>query len=183
MRPLSLPVFTRSQAVNGTRLWSSRWPRSDMPSEWRKRSTRAFHTSHSFPRLEIGGGCGSSLLLLCSHSGGEKNCRLLGVGTDTDKRGSGNGLVSYYINLILEGVGITKTETKSIINGCLQLYNFVVAMGAAMLVDVAGRRTLFLISNVGMLCTFICWTVATALYDTANNVAAAKGELRFSAFV
>lgn len=25
---------------------------------------------------------------------------------------SGNGLVSYYINLVLEGVGVTKTETK-----------------------------------------------------------------------
>lgn len=25
---------------------------------------------------------------------------------------SGNGLVSYYINLVLEGVGITDTETK-----------------------------------------------------------------------
>ena len=51
-------------------------------------------------------------------------------------------------------------------------------MGAAMLVDITGRRTLFLISNGGMLVTFICWTVATALYDTANNVAAAKGAFK-----
>ena len=70
-RPLSLRASMHNQEVNGTRLWFSRWPRSDMPSEWRKRSTRAFHTSHSFPPLEIGGGCGSSLPSLSSHSGGE----------------------------------------------------------------------------------------------------------------
>jgi len=34
---------------------------------------------------------------------------------------SGNGLVSYYINLVLEGVGITKTGTKAAINGGLQV--------------------------------------------------------------
>jgi hypothetical protein len=34
---------------------------------------------------------------------------------------SGNGLVSYYINLVLEGVGVTGTETKAAINGGLQV--------------------------------------------------------------
>lgn len=34
---------------------------------------------------------------------------------------SGNGLVSYYINLVLEGVGITETNTKAAINGGLQV--------------------------------------------------------------
>jgi hypothetical protein len=34
---------------------------------------------------------------------------------------SGNGLVSYYINLVLEGVGIHKTSTKAAINGGLQV--------------------------------------------------------------
>ena len=34
---------------------------------------------------------------------------------------SGNGLVSFYINLVLEGVGVTNTDTKAIINGCLQV--------------------------------------------------------------
>lgn len=38
---------------------------------------------------------------------------------------SGNGLVSYYINLVLEGVGVTKTETKAAINGGLQVRLFV----------------------------------------------------------
>lgn len=34
---------------------------------------------------------------------------------------SGNGLVSFYINLVLEGVGITSTSTKAAINGGLQV--------------------------------------------------------------
>ena len=35
--------------------------------------------------------------------------------------GSGNGLVSYYINLVLEGVGISNAGTKAAINGGLQV--------------------------------------------------------------
>jgi hypothetical protein len=34
---------------------------------------------------------------------------------------SGNGLVSFYINLVLEGIGITSTPTKAAINGSLQV--------------------------------------------------------------
>ena len=64
---------------------------------------------------------------------------------------SGNGLVSYYINLVLEGVGITDAGTKAAINGGLQVWNLVAAMSGALLVDKLGRRTLFIISNVGML--------------------------------
>jgi MFS family permease len=64
---------------------------------------------------------------------------------------SGNGLVSYYINLILEGVGITSPNTKAAINGGLQVWNLVAAMTGAMLIDKLGRRTLFIISNIGML--------------------------------
>lgn len=64
---------------------------------------------------------------------------------------SGNGLVSYYINLVLEGVGIKDAGTKAAINGGLQVWNLVAAMSGALLVDKLGRRTLFIISNVGML--------------------------------
>ncbi|KAJ2917422.1 hypothetical protein MD484_g2970, partial [Candolleomyces efflorescens] len=81
---------------------------------------------------------------------------------------SGNGLVSYYINLVLEGVGITDTQQKAAINGGLQIYNFFIAIGASFLIDWLGRRTLFLMSNIGML---------AALYNTRGNVAAAKATI------
>jgi len=105
--------------------------------------------------------------------------RHLGVslGTDFCLLRSGNGLVSYYINLVLEGVGIKDTETKAIINGCLQIFNLIVACSAALLVDRVGRRPLFLVSNSGMLATFIGWTVTTALYNTKGNTIAAKATI------
>lgn len=34
---------------------------------------------------------------------------------------SGNGLISYYINIVLEGVGIMNPGTKAAINGGLQV--------------------------------------------------------------
>lgn len=82
---------------------------------------------------------------------------------------SGNGLVSYYINLVLEGVGISNPRSKAAINGGLQVsgimqchfrcrvdrasqvWNWVAAMSSSLLVDRVGRRSLFIASNIGML--------------------------------
>ncbi|THV07426.1 hypothetical protein K435DRAFT_333548 [Dendrothele bispora CBS 962.96] len=90
---------------------------------------------------------------------------------------SGNGLVSYYINLVLEGVGITSTETKAAINGGLQIFNLIVAMSASSLVDWVGRRALFLVSNTGMLVAFGMWTVTEALFNALHQSAAAKATI------
>ncbi|GLB40429.1 putative sugar (and other) transporter [Lyophyllum shimeji] len=87
---------------------------------------------------------------------------------------SGNGLVSYYINLVLEGVGIDRTETKAIINGGLQIFNYIIAIAASLLVDWVGRRKLFITSNTGMAVTFATWTITTALYINFGNTTAAK---------
>ncbi|KAH7921039.1 general substrate transporter [Leucogyrophana mollusca] len=87
---------------------------------------------------------------------------------------SGNGLVSYYINIVLEGVGITSTRTKAAINGGLQIFNLASALLGAMLVDKLGRRKVFLISNIGMLIDFSMWTLTTALFNQSGNTAAAK---------
>ncbi|KAH9944816.1 general substrate transporter [Amylocystis lapponica] len=92
---------------------------------------------------------------------------------------SGNGLVSYYINLVLEGVGITNAGTKAAINGSLQVWNLCAAMIGAFLVDRLGRRTLFIISNIGMLVDFGVWTLANALFETTDNKAAARATIPF----
>ncbi|KIO22815.1 hypothetical protein M407DRAFT_27690 [Tulasnella calospora MUT 4182] len=85
---------------------------------------------------------------------------------------SGNGLVSYYINLILEGVGIEAAATKTLINGILQIFNFVMALTSALFVERIGRRKIFLASNAGMLLVFSIWTVTSALFqETASRVA------------
>ncbi|KAJ3567404.1 hypothetical protein NP233_g6387 [Leucocoprinus birnbaumii] len=116
----------------------------------------------------------TSYLSLFSTPGNRKRMRII-IAIAMFSQWSGNGLVSYYINLVLEGVGVTRTETKAAINGGLQIFNFLVAVSAAMLVDWVGRRTLFIISNTGMLITFSAWTISAALYNTMKNAAAARG--------
>ncbi|EIW57527.1 MFS general substrate transporter [Trametes versicolor FP-101664 SS1] len=91
---------------------------------------------------------------------------------------SGNGLVSYYINLVLEGVGISDPGTKAAINGGLQIWNLIAAMAGALLVDKLGRRTLFIISNIGMLIDFGVWTLTTALFRNLDDTTAAKASAR-----
>lgn len=87
---------------------------------------------------------------------------------------SGNGLVSYYIGDVLNTVGVEDPATVALINGSLQIWNFFVAITSALLVDKIGRRPLFLSSNTGMLITFGMWTLATALWSTHKNRAAAN---------
>jgi len=112
----------------------------------------------------------------------EVSCPLLGKDHMKLIFRSGNGLASYYIDKILGGIGITEAETKAIINGCLQIFNFVIAIGASLLVDVAGRRPLFLISNTGMLLAFAAWTVASALFQSGHSLVAGKGSSQFLHF-
>lgn len=77
---------------------------------------------------------------------------------------SGNGLASYYLNIVLEGVGITNDNTKLLINGGIQIMNMIVALGQCFVVDYVGRRTLFLVSTSGMFVTFCIWTACAATY-------------------
>ncbi|KXN84749.1 Lactose permease [Leucoagaricus sp. SymC.cos] len=115
----------------------------------------------------------TSYLSLFATPGNRKRMRII-IAIAMFSQWSGNGLVSYYINLVLEGVGVTRTETKAAINGGLQIFNFLVAVSAAMLVDWVGRRALFIVSNTGMLITFSAWTISVALYNTMHNAAAAR---------
>ena len=55
------------------------------------------------------------------------------------------------------------------INGLLQVFNFIAAGSAAMLVDRLGRRTLFLWSASGMLLSFIIWTACSAVFDSTQG--------------
>ncbi|GME23976.1 putative hexose transporter protein [Neofusicoccum parvum] len=83
---------------------------------------------------------------------------------------SGNGLVSYYIHDILTSVGVHDASDQSVINGGLQIWSFLVAVGfSVLLVDRLGRRTLFLTAAVGMLVTFSIWTGCSAVYADTNN--------------
>ncbi|TFY83287.1 hypothetical protein EWM64_g734 [Hericium alpestre] len=120
----------------------------------------------------------TSFSALFSTPGNRKRMRLI-IAIAMFSQWSGNGLVSYYINLVLEGVGITSTSTKAAINGGLQVWNLTAALTGAFLIDKFGRRTLFIISNTGMLINFSVWTLTTALFNTLHMAAAAKATVPF----
>lgn len=71
---------------------------------------------------------------------------------------------------MLNTVGITATKDQTLINGLLQIFNWLVSVfGGAMMVDRIGRRKLFLISSIGMLITYIVWTGLTASFVTSRS--------------
>ncbi|KAJ2981412.1 hypothetical protein NQ176_g2042 [Zarea fungicola] len=85
---------------------------------------------------------------------------------------NGIGIVSYYLSLVLNTIGITSTYDQTLINGLLQIFNFGAALSAAFLVDRLGRRTLFLWSSIGMLVSYIVWTACSAVNaDTGSKPA------------
>jgi len=92
---------------------------------------------------------------------------------------SGNGLVSYYLNAVFDTIGITSTDIQTLINGILQIWNFAVALYAGSLCEKAGRRKLFLISNVGMLIFFTMQTVTSAEYAIHGTSSAAHAVIAF----
>ena len=67
---------------------------------------------------------------------------------------SGMGMVSYYLNKVLDSVGITATHTQLYFNGGLSIYSFLIYIGMALLVEKIGRRKMFLVSLTGMLVAF-----------------------------
>lgn len=70
----------------------------------------------------------------------------------------GNGVVSYYLSMVLDTVGITETRDQLLISACLQVWNLVFAAVGASLVERAGRRPLFLTSAAIMFTSYIIIT-------------------------
>lgn len=77
--------------------------------------------SHPFSRSKkILNLISQSWLSLFSTPGNRKRMLLI-IAISVFSQWSGNGLVSYYINLVLDGIGMTSTKQKTSINGALQV--------------------------------------------------------------
>lgn len=76
---------------------------------------------------------------------------------------SGNGLVSYYLHLVLNSIGMTSSVQQLRINGGLMIFNWGTALASASFVEIAGRRKLFLFSMMGMLTSYVIWTILSAI--------------------
>ncbi|KAL4782586.1 general substrate transporter, partial [Aspergillus varians] len=90
---------------------------------------------------------------------------------------SGTGLVSYYLPQVLDTIGITGSLAQAKINGGLTIWNLVVSLGSAFLVDRVGRKPLFLFAAVGMLIFFSIWTACSAVYAQTESASAGRAVL------
>ncbi|KAM5344628.1 hypothetical protein ACJ41O_013163 [Fusarium nematophilum] len=93
---------------------------------------------------------------------------------------NGINIISYYLFLVLNTIGITEAKEQTLINGLLQISNWLAAIFVgAMLVDRLGRRTLFLTSTAGMLVCYIIWTGLTSRFVTTQDETTGRVVLGF----
>ncbi|KXL45117.1 MAG: hypothetical protein FE78DRAFT_90865, partial [Acidomyces sp. 'richmondensis'] len=70
---------------------------------------------------------------------------------------SGNNVISYYLPLLVDQVGIRSTNMQLLLNALYAVEGWIFAMIGARFHDILGRRTMFLISTGGMI---ICLAIA-----------------------
>ncbi|KAI4523280.1 general substrate transporter [Schizophyllum commune] len=85
---------------------------------------------------------------------------------------SGNGLISYYLGKVFDAIGITDPTMQLLINGILNIYNFIIAISAGLLCDKAGRRPLFLASTIGMTVFWTGQTICFGIHSETGSIAA-----------
>ncbi|KAH7308158.1 general substrate transporter [Stachybotrys elegans] len=92
---------------------------------------------------------------------------------------SGNGVVTYYLALVLQTVGITSVTDQTLISACLQIWNLLWAVAASVSVERVGRRPLFLWSAVIMLVSYIITTGLSGSFASTGNTAVGTAVIPF----
>lgn len=72
---------------------------------------------------------------------------------------SGNGIIAYYLKLILDGIGITEPMDQLGINSGSKTMSLLINLFVAFYIDRFGRRPILLISTIGMFFAFLIWTI------------------------
>ncbi|SCN81571.1 related to hexose transporter protein [Fusarium fujikuroi] len=83
---------------------------------------------------------------------------------------SGNGLISYYLTLILNSIGYRSQETQTLINALLTVWGLFWGVVFSLLVNRIPRRALFLFSTLGSLTTYVVWTALEATYEMSTDL-------------
>ncbi|KAL4943967.1 hypothetical protein BDV06DRAFT_234082 [Aspergillus oleicola] len=92
---------------------------------------------------------------------------------------SGNGVVSYYLAIVLDTVGVTSTRDQLLISACLQVWNLILSAVGALLVDRAGRRPLFLTSASIMLVSYIIITGLSGGFASTGSASTGTAVIPF----
>ncbi|ORY58869.1 general substrate transporter [Pseudomassariella vexata] len=82
---------------------------------------------------------------------------------------AGNGVVSYYLSLVLDTVGVTSVTNQTLISACLQVWNLIFSVAGALSVDRLGRRPLFMASAVIMLISYVLVTALSGSFAETGN--------------
>lgn len=100
---------------------------------------------------------------------GNRRRLLISVSLGIFSQWCGNGVVSYYLAIVLRTVGITSVTDQTLIAGLLQVWNLLFAVGAALSVDRLGRRPLFLASASVMLVAYILVTALSGAFAESGS--------------
>ncbi|CAI7672294.1 unnamed protein product [Penicillium manginii] len=91
----------------------------------------------------------------------------------------GNGVISYYLSLILTSVGVTEVRDQTLISACLQMWDLCFAILGAFLIDRLGRRPLFLASAAIMFISYVLVTALSGSFAVTNNTATGGAVIPF----
>ncbi|KZO89532.1 hexose transporter [Calocera viscosa TUFC12733] len=92
---------------------------------------------------------------------------------------SGNSMVTYYLNQVLNTIGLTDRPEQLGINIGISVTSFISAVTAGSTCDIFGRRRLFLVSTCGMLIWFTCITIGSAEYTIHHTQASGNSVVAF----
>ncbi|KAK1855371.1 hypothetical protein CCHR01_01992 [Colletotrichum chrysophilum] len=91
----------------------------------------------------------------------------------------GNGIMSYYLSPILNGIGVTNTRSQLLILVGLNIWNLIWSTSAAINIDRIGRRPLWLTATSGQLVTMAVAMGLSAAYTEYGIKAAGTAVIPF----
>lgn len=77
----------------------------------------------------------------------------------------------------MDSIGIKDKNTQALVNGLINIWNWLIALTTAFFVERIGRRPLFRISTIGMLVMFTAWTIASERFAVTGLKAAGTAVL------
>ncbi|KAJ5589173.1 hypothetical protein N7537_011851 [Penicillium hordei] len=92
---------------------------------------------------------------------------------------SGNNIVSYYLPIMLSGIGITDTNMKLILNIVYAVVGWVSSICGSRLHDVVGRRKMLITSTAGMAICLSIVAACSAGYTKYGNTTASTVSIVF----